>query len=618
VLCRTKWTNLRGRDVELRQSQAALVVLTAFTFILLAGCGSRDGAIPAPTAPVFTSTPVTQAVEGAVYAYQLATNSGSAAFALSNAPVGATLNGNTISWMPTSAQSRTANSFTVTATTPGGPSATQSWTVTPNGTVRISRIDTVWNESRSTDSPFNWSPVSSFVAALVPQPDGSFASLPGAPGISGVFEIPNVPAGYYWLRISPREIYWTSNSNIDVGTDRFDLNLDHATTNSTTTFNFNFTSLDAAAGSGWLQVTSPESVALQFAGTTASGSTNFTAYGSIGGNIDFSGVRNAFVMQYKPTSIGYLKGALLGPELALTNLSLTTGSANTISGALNPSVPASINLSVEASAWTPLLDHIAPTAPTAIGGGFYAYVQPYTAVDNPNVPWTSSPINLIATLPDTASVFWVLQTSCSGETPSAVRSGGFSTATTLQPMTTDVSAGTVQYSDPFPAAWRRTFIVCQNAAVDVPVPGTSTTQSIVLTNSQTTSMPTGTVKPLIAPVQNPKLNGADILTASTIIGTSPTLSWNPPAIGTPFGYQVEIMAPTTALSGVPHYGLGPTLSTTKTSMTIPPGLLQSGQTYLFVISSLVDGRANMEASPHRSSLPVAQADLISAPVTISN
>ena len=43
------------------------------------------------------------------------------------------------------------------------------------------------------------------------------------------------------------------------------------------------------------------------------------------------------------------------------------------------------------------------------------------------------------------------------------------------------------------------------------------------------------------------------------------------------------------------------LSTEKISMTIPPDLLKSGQTYSFVITSMADGRANMETSPHLTS-----------------
>jgi hypothetical protein len=211
------------------------------------------------------------------------------------------------------------------------------------------------------------------------------------------------------------------------------------------------------------------------------------------------------------------------------------------------------------------------------------------------------PIDLIKTKANTAAVF-----SSSGCSASLYPS-----------LTADVEAGTVQYNDPFPAAWRRTFRVCQSALVTVPLPGGGT-QGINLTNAQTTSLPTTTVKPLLSGVQNPKLNGADLFTASTANSTAVTLSWDPPAIGTPFGYSVSIMSPTTVTGGSQVvYVTSAILGTAKTSMTIPSDLLRAGQTYFFVITSLVDGKANMETSPHRSLLPTASAQLVSASVTIN-
>ncbi len=575
-----------------------VVLVTLIVFLLTACSGNKTISVPA--APVFTSTPGTQAAEGSPYSYQLAASGAAVTFSLSNAPTGATLSGNTISWTPMAQQSRVSNSFTVTATASGGASATQSWAVTPSGTIRISRIDTLWNESGSTGRPFDWSVISSYVAALVPQPDGSFKSLSGTAGANGNFEIPNVPAGYYWLKLGPRDTYWTSSSTFDVGSDFFVPTANPTTqTPSTTHINFSFTSLDATAASGLLQFDTLETRVPLFSASTIAGSTTFVGGFGIGGNLDFSAIKNAFVRQYEPTSFGSVNGYVLGPELTLSNLSLTTGGLNTISGALNPTVPASINLSVKGSAWAPLFDHIAPTAPTAVGGGFYLSVQPYIAADNPNVS-ISYPIDLIWTKANGISIF--ISPSCSINPP----------------LTTDVEAGTVQYSDPFPTIWRRTFRVCQSASVDVPVPGGGTTQSINLTNSQTTSLPTATVQPLLSPVQNPKINGADLFTAGTTNGTAVTLSWDPPAIGTPFGYSVAIMSPTTLPDGTVQYLSSTTLSTAKTSMTVPPDLLRSGQTYLFVITSLVDGKASMETSPHRSSLPAASAQLVSASVTIAN
>jgi hypothetical protein len=591
--------------------QYRVVLVTLIVFLLTACSGNNT--ISVPVAPVFTSTPGTQAAEGSPYSYQLAASGTAVTFSLSNAPAGATLSGNTLSWTPTAQQSRAPNNFTVTATASGGASATQSWAVTPSGTVRISHIDTLWNENSSTSVPFNWSVIDSFVAALVPQPDGSFKSLSGTAGTNGVAEIPNVPAGYYWLRLGPRDTYWTSSSTFDVGNDFFVPTANPpAPTISSMHINFNFTSLDATAASGLLQFDTPEFAALRFSASTNPGST--TVFGGLGiaSNFDFSVIKNAFVRQYEPTAFGSMNGYVLGPELTLSNLSLTTGGLNTISGALNPRVPASINLSVKGSAWAPLFDHIAPTAPTAVGGGFYLSVLPYISADGPNVS-LSNPIDLIWTQAN-SSISNGDGTFTIFSSPACSTNPFFSTN---PPLTTDVEAGTVQYSDPFPTTWRRTFRVCHSASVAVPVPG-GTTQSINLANSQTTSPPTATVQPLLSPVQNPKINGADLFTASTINGTAVTLNWDPPAIGTPFGYTVAIMSPTTLPDGTVGYLSSTTLSTAKTSIAVPPDLLRSGQTYLFVITSLVDGKANMETSPHRSSLPAASAQLVSASVTITN
>lgn len=568
------------------------VLVTLIVFLLTACSGNKT--IPAPAAPVFSSTPVTQAAEATPYTYQLAASGTAVTFSLTNAPAGATLSGSTISWTPTAQQSRVPNSFMVTATASGGASATQSWTVAPSGTIRISWIDRYWNESGSTEKPFDWAPVSSFVAALVPQPDGSFQSLFGAAGANGAFEIPNVPAGYYWLRIAPRGIYWTSSSTFDMGTDLFARAVNvTAPTTSTTYFNFNFTSLDATSARSLLQFDTPDTSFPAYSALTNAGSTTFAGGFVMNTNLDLSVIKNAFVTQYEPASFGTMNGYVLGPALTLSNLSLTNGGHNTISGALNPTVPASINLSVKGSAWTALFDHIAPMAPTVLGGNFSLSVQPYI-VDNPNIS-ISNPIGLL----------W-----SSGSSPALHTS----ICSSNPPLTMDVEAGTVQYSDPFPSAWRRTFSVCESASVTVPVPG-GKTQNILLTNTQTTSLPTTAVRPLISPVQNPKINGADLFTAGTMNSTAVTLSWDPPAIGTPFGYNVEIMRPVTLLGGEVSYVSTTTLGTAKTSMTVPSGLFQSGQTYLFVITPLADGRANMETSPHRSALPTASAQSISAPIT---
>jgi hypothetical protein len=57
-------------------------------------------------------------------------------------------------------------------------------------------------------------------------------------------------------------------------------------------------------------------------------------------------------------------------------------------------------------------------------------------------------------------------------------------------------------------------------------------------------------------------------------------------------------------------------STTKSSITLLP--LLAGRTYFFLITSKIDGRANVETNPNRSQLPVAFASTISAAFTVSS
>ena len=99
-------------------------------------------------APTFSSIAPTAASEGSPYTYTISAvdpAESNLSFALANAPNGAVLNGNTVIWtQPTAAQSRVANNFTVIATSSAGGSSSQSWSVSPNGTIYGACIDNYW------------------------------------------------------------------------------------------------------------------------------------------------------------------------------------------------------------------------------------------------------------------------------------------------------------------------------------------------------------------------------------------------------------------------------------------------------------------------------------------
>ena len=221
-----------------------VLVLTA----LLISCGGGTSHNAMAPAPVFTSTPPNTASQGVLYSYSITASDpagGNVGFTLSAAPEGAMLSGNTLSWTPSGAESRIADSFTVTATSSEGGRATQSWSLTPAGTINGSWIDTRWTSKGSSDIPLDWTKARFAPQALVPQPDGTFVAIVGSGNSDGTFTIPNVPGGYYWLQAAPGpSLFWTSSSSIDLGRDTVGVPVGLIPNNEKTTFDFNINGLD--------------------------------------------------------------------------------------------------------------------------------------------------------------------------------------------------------------------------------------------------------------------------------------------------------------------------------------------------------------------------------------
>jgi hypothetical protein len=517
------------------------LALLAISLATLTGCGGSGGGNVTPATPVFTSVPVTAAVESSAYSYTVAAaaaDGSPVSYALTTAPTGATLSGDTISWTPTPTQSRKGNSFAVTATSGAGGSATQSWTVSPNGTVQVTDAITSWGTGGATAlPPISWSATYPAASVLVPQTDGQMVAIYGTGGSNGVLSFQNVPAGYFWLSINVL-YYWTSSSNIDFGTDVSEANTSTFLPNgSSTTFNLNFTGLDSTANPSLLGFdTVPSSIGLEatvqdetsFSWSDAPTSSTTTTTGtttSLTLQADVSQIQNGFAIQQEPTNLGPLAGYVLGPAAELSGLSLQNNTTDTINVNLTPSPQVSLPLEIDASQWTPLFSNAAPSAPTQTSSPFSLWVQPY--ITGPNVPtivasptsestactptitpgpcepipptiWTFSgplPLGLFwpAPVTITTSVFPSFALPgppiCSSGLSETITytgpdyCGGTSTSTCVENATpvapllsSDTDFGTIQYGDPFPATWNRVFQFCQQAAM--PLPGLSSTTTI--------------------------------------------------------------------------------------------------------------------------------------------
>lgn len=605
--------------MDLRGLTSGLLFCTLAALISLSGCGggSNSSAPIVPVSPVFSSTPITAASEGTAYSYDLSATDpagGAVTYSLTSAPAGAALNGKTVTWMPTAAQSRVANSFTVTATASKGGSAAQSWTVTPDGTIRVSWVDTVWGENGPNTVPFNWTPVPSQAAALVLQPNGTVQTLTGTGGADGNLTIPNVPSGYFWLRASPVEWYWTNSSSIDIGAD---FNYSASSTlgpigqGVVTTLNFNVNGIEPVTG-GTVQMSLGPS--FQLSRTLLGNETSITSGIQVNTNIDWTSIKSGRVLEYKPVPMGTAGGVVLGPSATLQNLTLTNGGTNTINAELAPSPMTSLNLSIKGSAWAPLFDHVAPGPATPLGTPFSVAVEPDMAsVGSRSLLGRTIQLLSPQSIPTNSN--W--NTAFTSPTLSNCSAYPLNTPLFAPPvLLTDTDFGTVQYGDPFPSTWTRYFEICQQAFVDVPGPDGGATQKMLLKNSATVAIPSAPVGPIIGPVEDPTINDMTLFKPATVNASAVTLKWAKPSVGNPTGYTIKVMSPITSTRGDSFYGIAAILSTATTSVTLPPEVLKPGKTYLLMVTAVADGRANMESRPKRTGVPMANAEIVSAPITI--
>jgi hypothetical protein len=600
--------------------RAVSAIAFASLALFLSSCGSSSSSTAkSAQAPIFTSTAPTAAAQGSAYSYTVAATDpagGTVTYALTTSPTGAAIGSDNITWTPTAAQSRTGNSFTVTATTSEGGSATQSWTVSPTGTVTVTTTSTNWTASGPVTFPGGY-PV---VDAFLQNSDGSISILTGSLISDGVYNISNVPAGYYWLVLGNNttqefNAFWTNTSNFDAGQNLVGSPTPITSTPETTTFILSLSGLNTATPPGYVVFatdnTIPAPVALQ--PPAGAGTLNIvfaTTYGP-DSTVDWSQIGNAFLLQYDAASVGSLNFLTLGPELTLSGLAFTDGATNNLTETLQPSPQVFLNLAVEGSQWADLFNNAAPSVATPESSWLSVSAQPYVTGGVYTSQDYQGP-DLFLAMPTPVPEL--------GSTPVpplfANCAPGFSMLSNEPAILTDQSPGTLQYDDPFPSSWTRSLSFCESGAAIIPV-GTPPINVNFMFSSGVTSAPSSNpIVPLVSQVQSPTINGGSLFTAATVNTTALTLSWLAPASGSPYGYSVTSWLVTSLPPSGAQFSSAGTFSTSQTSVALPP--LTAGSTYIFEITTMVDGSANIQTSPYRSTLPTGYATVVSAPITISS
>lgn len=177
---------------------------------------------------------------------------------------------------------------------------------------------------------------------------------------------------------------------------------------------------------------------------------------------------------------------------------------------------------------------------------------------------------------------------------------------------------TVEFGDPFGsagAAWTEFVTVVYPIPVAVrTAQGSASLTAMMVAAVPTSALGDGAIAPRLSPVREPRIAGAPLDAPRAGVGTSPTLTWQPPEIGTSTSYRVAVYALDASSLGV-HTARIATLHTTATSLQIPAAVLRPGGSYVVAITAVAGDGVDLAARPFSASLPYAAADFVSAVIT---
>lgn len=563
----------------------SFLILFAVCLVLMIGCGGSSPSprpnpsptvtpnppTPTPT-PAFTSTPPAEAAEGELYTYEIAAAypSNVVTFSLQTAPEGAAIDGSTLSWTPTHAQSRVPNAFTIRATGSEGGTAMQSFSVSPAGSVDVTFLNHHIVSRSLVDAPA----AGPLPYILTPDGEGGFTQILPTDVGKGHASFPRVPAGHYWLYAvvsdrlglfelfdfgSPFRFVWTDDSDLDLGrtvTGRPDM----AISEDMITDYFNLTFSSPLEGSFDVSLYCPNANESSYLYEESEGRWTYQ-FSSMLPLIDSSRGDEIFLLRTDSWLSANNTMEVAGP----ITMQRADGAPANVTATLQAVIPE--------SAMHPVIkerefeDAIASLIPGAVMQGVLKVTDvPYDGAEGPG-----SGITFIqATIP------WA-----AGD---------------------DLDMGEIPLSNPFPGHSLFTRISLSGSAQGQSSTLSSLIGPTVSLDWARSSLPDveTPVAPEIGPVTSPRIDGHDLLKEGQTISLTPTLSWEPPAFGTPTHYEVTMYALELFPTGGGLIQVLPTFSTQETSFKVPVNVIIPGATHAFRIKAVYEPGKDMEHSPFQS------------------
>jgi hypothetical protein len=153
-----------------------------------------------------------------------------------------------------------------------------------------------------------------------------------------------------------------------------------------------------------------------------------------------------------------------------------------------------------------------------------------------------------------------------------------------------VVASGMTYGQPLAGSWYSSGVVVSRTLVQHTLPD-APGHSVLYPQSVATSFQVSGTDPAtrvitmnLSQPSSPRINGLDLLHTQSGFGATPTISWSPPAVGTPDFYTIGVSHIVNTGGGTFKAG-NVSLATRDTSLTLPTGIMTPGQTYVINIGA---------------------------------
>jgi hypothetical protein len=476
------------------------------------------------------------------------------------------------------------------------------------GHVRGSRIAHHRTHAGQVDVPADLSAFT--IAAHVLQPDGSFTYYPGAGTDAGTFEIPGVPHQPYYLQFNTVHLV-TSARNVD-----FDFKVqgrpDTEAAGPGTTL-----SMDLTGMSPW--TSDPMDTLQVFSANAGTWIGSIMDYGVYPAHGDTAINQTVDYTRAATEWGGTLPNAAKGDQVAFLHTNMRhTGFATTDGGVVDAYYLAAVDV-FNTSTLT-----IQNGGDAGVSGAFSPVPQRNLRVDWKLAEATpgsyGSYREAVSPGAESSFLYFYLSTLPEGAYgPYGASLDLIAMEQLPQGADSDQSVD-YTYGNPFPdwAAFSSAYVYFR-VRQTVPRPDAGTVLLSTFPYIRSLDLLAGAsalqLEPGVSPPRSALINGTPSYVNQTI-GTTPTVSWQPPARGTPTYYALRFRNIFLNESGLPSFGAytGP-VWTSGTSVRVPPGLLETGKMYVMYLSAFVTP-VSIETAPYTRQFPLHEAIAIGGVLTV--